>query len=436
MSSEWHSLPASEFCESVRDGTHDSPKEVPSGGRNLVTSRHIKGGVLDLEKSYKISVDDFNEINRRSKVDQWDILFSMIGTVGETLLVKDRNPNFAIKNVGLFKNKNELSGRWLYYFLNSPDTKTEIESLSRGTTQQYVPLGALRSLQIRFPSSNHCQQKIVDILSTLDDKIELNRKTNETLEGIAKALFKSWFVDFDPVRAKAEGRPTGLPDEISELFPDSFEDSELGEIPSGWSVCSIGELVTLEHDSITPGESPEEIFDHYSIPAFDEGMVPAAESGESIKSNKYLISDGVFMISKLNPRSPRIWIPASAGKRRKICSTEFLVCRPKAPIGIPFAYHLSKSGSITQRMSDMASGTSNSHQRVRPVDFTSLTTVRPADHLLDLFTNQISPLLRRSLVIREENQILAQCRDALLPKLISGELRVPDAERMLEEVGI
>jgi len=165
-------------------------------------------------------------------------------------------------------------------------------------------------------------------------------------------------------------------------------------------------------------------------------MVPAAESGESIKSNKYLISDGVFMISKLNPRSPRIWIPASAGKRRKICSTEFLVCRPKAPIGIPFAYHLSKSGSITQRMSDMASGTSNSHQRVRPVDFTSLTTVRPADHLLDLFTNQISPLLRRSLVIREENQILAQCRDALLPKLISGELRVPDAERMLEEVGI
>jgi type I restriction enzyme S subunit len=104
------------------------------------------------------------------------------------------------------------------------------------------------------------QKAIAHILGTLDDKIELNRKTNETLEAMAKALFKSWFVDFDPVRAKAEGRPTGLPAEISDLFPDSFEDSELGEIPSGWRVTPVGDVVECVGGS-TPSTSEADYLD-------------------------------------------------------------------------------------------------------------------------------------------------------------------------------
>jgi type I restriction enzyme S subunit len=149
MASKWRYVPASEFCTSVRDGTHDSPKPVEHG-RFLVTSRHIVGGRLDLGHAYLISQEDFDEINRRSKVDQWDVLLSMIGTVGEPCLIKDE-PNFAIKNVGLFKSRGETEGKWLYYYLRSPVTQQLIQEHSRGTTQQYVPLNALRELPVIVP---------------------------------------------------------------------------------------------------------------------------------------------------------------------------------------------------------------------------------------------------------------------------------------------
>ncbi|KKZ12856.1 MAG: hypothetical protein TH68_07290 [Candidatus Synechococcus spongiarum 142] len=292
--------------------------------------------------------------------------------------------------------------------------------------RQRVPTESLAHLTVRIPPLPE-QKAIAHILGTLDDKIELNRQTNETLEAMAKALFKSWFVEFDPVRAKAEGRPTGLPDEISALFPDSFEDSELGEIPRGWGVCSIGDLLTLEKNSLTPGDTTEETFSHYSIPAFDNGMLPTKESGAIIKSNKYLIEDGVFLVSKLNPKTSRVWLPSASSNLKRICSTEFLVCRPSFSVGISFGYLLAKSSDIVQRMSDLASGTSSSHQRVRPVDFMSLPVIRCDEKLLIFFNEAVSPLLQKSLQTRGENSFLSECRDVLLPKLVSGNLRVSKA---------
>ncbi len=112
----------------------------------------------------------------------------------------------------------------------------------------------LSAVPVLLPPSTE-QKAIAHILGTLDDKIELNRKTNETLEAMARALFQSWFVDFDPVRAKAEGRPTGLPDEISDLFPDSFEESELGEIPKGWEVRPLGDMIELAYGKPLKGTS-------------------------------------------------------------------------------------------------------------------------------------------------------------------------------------
>jgi type I restriction enzyme, S subunit len=234
---------AEDFCLSVRDGTHDSPKESKSG-KLLVTSKNLISGRLDLAKSYFISIDDFNEINKRSKVDQWDVLISMIGTVGEVTLIKHK-PDFAIKNVGLFKCKNEEDGKWLYYYLSSKKAKDLIFSNSRGTTQSYIPLNALRKLSIEVPNSDYEKKAIAHILGTLDDKIELLRQMNETLEAMARALFQSWFVDFDPVRKKADGITTGLPKEIEDLIPSEFEDSELGEIPKGWKVGKLGEFADI-----------------------------------------------------------------------------------------------------------------------------------------------------------------------------------------------
>lgn len=331
--------------------------------------------------------------------------------------------------------KDIADSEYIFYLFTSQVGRHLLGTILRQTAVSGITGTDLVELEIPFPDLPE-QKAIAHVLGTLDDKIELNRKTNETLEGIAKALFKSWFVDFDPVRAKAEGRPTGLPDEISELFPDAFEDSELGEIPSGWSIGEIGDFLDLERDSVTPSDSGEEMFDHYSIPAYDEGLTPSCEAGQSIKSNKYLVTDGVFMVSKLNPRFPRIWVPSKHTTRRRICSTEFLVCRPKVKIDAPFVLHVTKSRSVVQQMSDLASGTSNSHQRVRPADFVGLPFVKPSAALVKLFSEMVGPMLEKHLLTRDENQALSKTRDTLLPRLISGELRVPDAEKMLEEVGI
>ena len=132
---------------------------------------------------------------------------------------------------------------------------------------------------------------IAHILGTLDDKIELNRRMNETLEAMARALFKSWFVDFDPVRAKAEGRDPGLPMHVAELFPNSFEEF-VGqqEVPRSWSFGKVGDFVDLQRDLVNPFGRPDEIFSHYSIPAFDNGRRPVKEKGEGIKSSKIVVT--------------------------------------------------------------------------------------------------------------------------------------------------
>ena len=176
---EFDILPAEDFCLKVADGTHDSPKETEVG-KKLVTSKNIIGGTLNLEKSYCISLDDYNEINKRSKVDKWDILLSMIGTVGEVALIKEE-PNFAIKNVGLLKNKNEYDAKWLYYYLKSDLGQYQIKSRLRGTTQMYIPLKDLRKLEIPVPKNKDYQLQIINILDNIDQKIENCISINKNL---------------------------------------------------------------------------------------------------------------------------------------------------------------------------------------------------------------------------------------------------------------
>jgi type I restriction enzyme S subunit len=235
-----------DFCNRVADGTHDSPKEAPVGKR-LVTSKNVKSGRLELDSAYLITTEDFESINKRSKVDQWDLLLTMIGTVGEVCLVIESEPNFAIKNVGLLKCGDELKAKWLYYFLRSPQGQKLIEERKKGSTQQYISLTELRKLPISYPDDPSVMRRILENLTSIDDRITLLRETNTTLEAIAQALFKSWFVDFDPVHAKIQGRaPEGMDEATAALFPDSFEESELGPVPTGWSTGKLADIASLK----------------------------------------------------------------------------------------------------------------------------------------------------------------------------------------------
>ena len=192
--SKWVLQKAAEFCASVRDGTHDSPKSVEGGGKPLVTSKVVKQGVVRVEDAYLISEKDYRKINERSKVDRWDILMTMIGTVGECAIVKD-DPDYAIKNIALFKmSGDEEKAKWLYYYLTSPMGQGALRGNFRGSSQQYISLDQLRNLEIPVPEKN-VRSQIVAILSDYDSAIANCRKQIALLEEAAMRLYREWFKD-------------------------------------------------------------------------------------------------------------------------------------------------------------------------------------------------------------------------------------------------
>jgi type I restriction enzyme S subunit len=184
---DWNITSAEKLCKKVTDGTHDTPKPAKEGFY-LITSKHIKEGKIDFSEAYFISEKDFIEINNRSRVNVGDVLFSMIGTVGATAIITKDTPSFAIKNVGLFKTNGDfVLANWLYYYFQSSIAKRYINDNLKGTTQKYLPLYALRKFSIILPLPAE-KQKIAEILSTIDKKLEIERKRKEKLERIKKGL--------------------------------------------------------------------------------------------------------------------------------------------------------------------------------------------------------------------------------------------------------
>lgn len=159
------------FCSKVTDGTHDTPKQVKNG-KHLITSKHIKGDEIDFDSAYLISESDFNAINKRSKVDQWDVIISMIGAYcGFCFLESNSEIDYAVKNVGLFKNRSEINAKWLYYYLNSPIGEAHLDAARSGSTQPYISLGSLRELPILVPKDESRKKSIVDVLEVFDSKL-------------------------------------------------------------------------------------------------------------------------------------------------------------------------------------------------------------------------------------------------------------------------
>ena len=177
---EWKEYKATDFCTNVTDGTHDSPKPKAEG-HYLITSKHLQNNVIDFSSAYRISEEDYMKVIQRSRVEQFDILFSMIGTIGNTVRVVSPEVDFAVKNMAIFKmGQNDLKSKWLYYWLKSSTAKAYISSRLAGSTQSYLTLDALRNFPIYAPDER-AMQGITDILSSIDDKIELNTRINHNL---------------------------------------------------------------------------------------------------------------------------------------------------------------------------------------------------------------------------------------------------------------
>lgn len=268
---------------------------------------------------------------------------------------------------------------------------------------------------------------------TLDDKIELNRKTNETLEGIAKALFKSWFVDFDPVRAKAEGRPNGLPDEIGELFPDSFEESELGEIPSGWTAGNLANLAALNPESWSASKHPSSIV-YIDLSGTKNGRIEERtvyEWFDAPSRARRILREGDTIVGTVRPGNRSFSLIQESGLTG---STGFAVARPRQHFNSTLIYIAATSDQSIERLAHLADG--GAYPAVRPDVVMGTPLVIPPESIQTAFGDYTIPVYKKIAVSISESRLIEEVRDALLPRLISGELRVPDAEKMLEEVGI
>ena len=327
-------------------------------------------------------------------------------------------PFFVIDTAFYLKPKVELDTRWAYYQLLTQD----INGLDSGSAIPSTRREDFYNLPVQIPPLPE-QRTIAQILGTLDDKIELNRQLNETLEELVRAIFKDWFVDFGPVRAKLEGRDTGLPEHLAELFPDRLVESELGEIPEGWGIGCAGDIFEQLRNKENPFASPDAAFHHFSIPAFDEDRRPKIERGASIKSQKSQVLPGVVLLSKLNPEIERVWLVDVELGDRAVCSTEFLVLRPRPPYGRAFVYCLTRSFAFRQKIQALVTGTSKSHQRARAKEILDIPTILPPTPLAESFESMTGALLSRTIASRRESRTLTALRDTLLPKLVSGEVQ-------------
>ena len=206
-------------------------------------------------------------------------------------------------------------------------------------------------------------------------------------------------------------------------------------VPKGWKIGKLASLMRLHKGSVNPGTLPHAEFQHFSLPAFDAGQMPIQELGGAIKSNKTSVPEDAVLVSKLNPHIPRVWLPSTVGQNA-VCSTEFLPFMPAGPSTTAFIYSLLAAPDFSKALSQLVTGTSNSHQRVKPDGVLSMPGVIPPVEVVAAFDFAANGLLARLKANRQQAQTLSTLRDTLLPRLISGQLRLPEAHALIESAAV
>jgi len=326
----------------------------------------------------------------------------------------------------VFRNRDPVAETYLYWVLRTPQYRDYCAGHATGSA--VVALSRRDFLSYAVPPLTTQRRMVSAVLDTIEEKIELNRKINETLEAMARALFKSWFVDFDPVRAKAEGRDTGLPKHLADLFPDSFGDSELGEIPRGWDAATLYDLATLNPESWSSETRPE-VIEYVDLSNTKWGRIEVVTSYSKkdapSRAQRVLRSRDTILgtVRPGNGSYAQISADGLTG------STGFAALRPSKYQYSEFLYLAATAPENIDRLAHLADGAA--YPAVRPEVVAATQVVKPDDEVMRSFSCVASPMLSKVAANEAETGTLAALRETLLPKLISGELRLKDAERIL-----
>lgn len=308
-------------------------------------------------------------------------------------------------------NENKALPLYIYYYLSQID----FNYYNEGTTIPSLRTETLNKIEIYLPNIK-VQNKIVDFFSNIDKKIELNTKIISNLEQLSQTFFEHWFIDFE------------FPNEEGKPYKSSggeMVESELGEIPKGWDILKLSDITTLLKKTFNPSKTEVTEVLHFSLPAFDKNQLPTLDEVSTIKSNKWIIEENCVVFSKMNPKTPRIWLTNINEKMINVASSEFVVLQSKTVEENSFIYSLCKSNSFNEYLISNATGSTNSRQRVTPT--IALSYKFPLSReIMKLYGSTIVGISEKIKDLYKECETLQQLRDTLLPKLLSGEIEIPD----------
>ena len=409
-----------------------------SSGIPLITAKVVKGGRIKTPTEF-IAKADYSSWMRRGIPRSGDVVVTTEAPLGEVAQLTDQCVALAQRLILLRGKSGILDNRFLKFLMQSDDVQDQLRARATGTTVLGIKQKELREIELALPPPPE-QRAIAHILGTLDDKIELNRRMNQTLEEMARALFRSWFVNFDPVRAKAALKRSslitppsrgsdwtverarayldGMDDSISDLFPDRLVDSELGPIPEGWEVGVFGDVVRQKNERI--GDR-------------DAVVLSAVSSGELVRSDDHF-SKRVYSRSIAKYLAVQQWEIAfnpsrinigSVGMLKEPClgavSPVYVVVRPDSA----YCWYLNFTLRLLQTREWITTlATGSVRQSLSYYDFASIPCVIPPHYVVECFNNEWIDMRASRLAHASQTRALATMRETLLPKLISGEMQV------------
>jgi type I restriction enzyme S subunit len=407
------------------------PGSALAAGKPLIRVNNFRDTRIDLSDVMYIA-PEIEAKYSRTRLKGGEVLVTVVGSVGQVAVVPSRFAGFNVaRAVAVIHPLPHVAPEWIALCLRSPLSQHLLGSRANTTVQTTINLKDLRALPIPLPPEEE-RHTIAEFVGALDDRITLLRETNATLEAIAQALFKSWFVDFDPVRAKLEGRaPEGMDEATARLFPDSFEESELGLVPRGWRVATLADTFDINPTRKLSKGVMASYLDMASL-ATSGHCVEAPIEREMGSGAKF--QNGDTLLARITPcleNGKSAFVDFLAEGQIGWGSTEFLVLRPKAPLPQYLGYLLCRHPAFREYAIQSMSGTSG-RQRIQNDVLGRYMLAVPSLEIAAVFGSVIEPTQRSIAANHQSAQTLATLRDTLLPRLISGQLRLPEAESLLE----
>lgn len=392
-------------------------EEISMGpfGSNIKKECFTDSGVAVLNGSnlvgFSLDEDTFGYVTEekadslgKANASRGDVVITHRGTLGQAVFIPQNSTRdrYVISQSQFRVKCNErILPEYMVYYLHTPQGR---HKLLANASQVGVPALAratstFKKIVFEVPDIKY-QEKVVSFLELIRAKIEKNSAINNNLEQQAQAIFKSWFVDFEPFN---------------------------GEMPSDWTASRLGDIASIKTNSFSPVKNPDAQLEHYSIPAYDEQKYPVFESAEGVKSNKYILSKNSVMISKLNPDTKRVWRPMCLSELT-VSSTEFIIFEAFNPAYRDFVFSIIDSADFSDWMCAHTTGSTNSRQRTTPSATLEFQITLPDEKAITDFCAIVTPMYDTIAANICENQKLAQLRDSILPKLMFGELDVSNLD--------